>query len=209
MKMVRWVKLDGASRATEGKTVIAVKKKNRSLLKHRRNSTRLVLIVLGRILFLSVYLPHTWGGEANLEEYYKTFCEIDKNIQEIKRTFYISGVTIGMDAQTEVKPHKEPFADKNTRRSRRNGTKYWEFEGKFERYFMEWIAQHDVKLANTFCGRWEPTRGKSSRPDFWKMTDFKKVEDHRLCFARCLCSKVLPLFLTLVCRTLAVRIHDG
>ena len=32
-----------------------------------------------------MYLPHTWRGEANLEEYYKTLKEIDKNLQEVKQ----------------------------------------------------------------------------------------------------------------------------
>ena len=61
----------------EGKTAIAVRKKNINLLKHARRSTRWVLIVLESILFLSLYLPHTWGGELNLEEYHKTLKEVD------------------------------------------------------------------------------------------------------------------------------------
>ena len=42
----------------EGKAAIAVKKKNSNFLTLSRRSTRLVLVVLGSILFLSMYLPH-------------------------------------------------------------------------------------------------------------------------------------------------------
>ena len=36
---------------------------------------------------------------------------------------------------------------------------------------MEWVAKHDVKLANSFCDEWEPTRAKTNRLDFWKMSE--------------------------------------
>ena len=50
----------------EGKTAIAVKKKNSNLLRYCCRNTRWILVVLGSILFLSMYLPHTRRGEANL-----------------------------------------------------------------------------------------------------------------------------------------------
>ena len=59
--------------------------------------------MLESILFLSLYLPHTWCGELNLEEYYKTLKEVDRNMQDIKQKFHISGIIAGMDAQVEVK----------------------------------------------------------------------------------------------------------
>ena len=81
MKTVRLLMSDGVSFTLkkEGKTAIAVRKKNMNLLKHARRSTRWVLIVLESILFLSLYLPHTWSGELNFEEYYKTLTEVDKH----------------------------------------------------------------------------------------------------------------------------------
>ena len=71
----------------EEKSAIAVKKKNSNLLRCCciGRSTRWILVVLGSILFISMYLPHTWGGEANLEEYYKTLKEIDMNLPEVKQ----------------------------------------------------------------------------------------------------------------------------
>ena len=36
-------------------------------------------------------------------------------MQDIKQKFHISGITAGMDAQVEVKPHKEPFVGGGTR----------------------------------------------------------------------------------------------
>ena len=48
----------------EGKTAIAVRKKNMKLLKHARRSTRWVLIVLESILFLYVLASHVvWRTE--------------------------------------------------------------------------------------------------------------------------------------------------
>ena len=32
-----------------------------------------------------MYLPHTLGGEANLEEYYKPLKDLDRNMQEVKQ----------------------------------------------------------------------------------------------------------------------------
>ena len=75
-----------------------------------------------------MYFPHTWSGEANVEEYYKTLNKDDKNTQEIKKEFYISDIIAGMDAQVEVKPHQEPFVGGGTRMSRGNGATYCEME---------------------------------------------------------------------------------
>ena len=138
-----------------GKAAIAVRRNNMSLWRHRRTSTRWVLIVLETILFLSLCLPHTWGGDANLEEYYRTLKEVDRNMQDIKQKLYISGNSAGMDAQVEVKPHQQPFVGGGTG----NGAKYCEMESNFERYLMEWVTKHDVKLANTFCDEWD-TQGQ-------------------------------------------------
>ena len=44
----------------EGKTAIVVRNKDMNFLKHARRSTRWVIFVLESILFLSLYLPHTW-----------------------------------------------------------------------------------------------------------------------------------------------------
>ena len=90
-----------------GRAAIAVRKKNVNLLRHALSSTRWVLIVLESILFLSLYLPHTWGGETNLEEYYKTLKEVDRNVQDVKQKFHVSGIIAGMDVRVEVKPHQE------------------------------------------------------------------------------------------------------
>ena len=68
----------------EGKAAIAVKRQNMGLMRHSCTTKRWVLVVLGSILFLSMYPPHTWGGEVNLEEYYKTLKDFDKNMQEVK-----------------------------------------------------------------------------------------------------------------------------
>ena len=63
----------------------------RSLLqaKQCRTSTRWILIVLESILFLAMYLLHTWRGEANLEKQCKTLNEVDENMQDLKQKFYI------------------------------------------------------------------------------------------------------------------------
>ena len=44
-----------------------------------------------------------------MEEYYKTLKEVDKNLQEVKQKYHISGMIAGMDAQVEVKPQQGPF----------------------------------------------------------------------------------------------------
>ena len=80
-------------------------------------------MLLGSILFLSMFLPHTWGGEI-LEEYYKTLNDLDKNMQDVKQKYHISGIAAGMDAQVEVKPNQEPFVGGGTRVSRGNTAKY-------------------------------------------------------------------------------------
>ena len=54
-----------------------------------------------------------------------------------------------MDAQVEVKPHKEPSVGGGTRMHR--GNKKCEMESKFESLFMEWITKHDVQ-------EWETTQ---------------------------------------------------
>ena len=52
----------------EGKAAIAVKRQNMGLMRHVRHAKRWVLVVLESILFLSMYPPHTWSGEVNLEK---------------------------------------------------------------------------------------------------------------------------------------------
>ena len=66
-------------------------------------------VVLERILFLLMYLPHTWAGEANLEEYFQTLKGVDRDMQDIKQKYKISGIIAGMDVQVEVKPRQGPF----------------------------------------------------------------------------------------------------
>ena len=118
----------------EGKAAIAVRK-NMNLLKHSRRSAKWALIVLESILFLSLYLPHTWGGEANLEKYCKTLKEVGRNMQDVKQKFHVSGIIAGTDAQVEVKPHQRPFVGGGTRMHRAN---YCEMEGRFESLFVDW-----------------------------------------------------------------------
>ena len=55
------------------------------------------------LVSLDVLATHV-GRRANVEEYCKTLNEVDKNMQDTKQKFYISGITAGMDAQVEVKP---------------------------------------------------------------------------------------------------------
>ena len=57
------------------------------------------------------------GGEANLEEYWKTLNEVHENIKEIKQKFHTSGIITEMDSQVEVKPHQEPFVGGGARMS--------------------------------------------------------------------------------------------
>ena len=77
----------------------------------------------GKHLVSLEYLPHTWCGEANLEEYYKTWNEVEKNIRRSNK-IYISSIFAGMVAKVEVKPHQEPFVGGGTRVSRGNGAKW-------------------------------------------------------------------------------------
>ena len=44
-------------------------------------------------------------------------------------------------------------------------------ESKFVSLLVEWGTKHDVKLANTFCKEWEPTRAKTNRLDFWRQSE--------------------------------------
>ena len=98
-----------------------------------------------------MYLPHTWGGEANLKGYYKTLKELDKNLQEVKQKYHISGIIAGMDAQVEVQPRQGSYVGSGTRMSRGSTARYHEMESKFENMPMEWTTKHEIKLANTFC----------------------------------------------------------
>ena len=91
-----------------------------AFLRHSCTSIRWVLVVLGSILFLSIYLPRTWSGETNLVEYSKTMKDLDKNMHEVKKKYKISGIIAGMDAQVEVKPNQEPLVGSGTRMSRGN-----------------------------------------------------------------------------------------
>ena len=65
-----------------------------------------------------MYLPHTWCGELNLEEYYETLREVDGTMQDIKQKIHISGIIAGVDAQVDVKLHQEPFVGGGTRMHR-------------------------------------------------------------------------------------------
>ena len=155
----------------EGKAVIAVKRQNMGLLTHSCTSKRWALVVLGSILLLSFHLPHACGGETKLEEYYKTLKGLDKNMQEVKQKYKISGIIAGIDAQVEVKPKQEPFVGGGTRMSRGNTAKYCGLESKFESLLMAWITKNEIKLANTFCRKWEPTRARTNKLDFWKQEE--------------------------------------
>ena len=46
----------------------------------------------------------------------------------------------------------------------------------------EWVTKHEIKLANTFCKNWEPTRAKTNKLDFWKQEEEQlqkwKIIDH-------------------------------
>ena len=158
----------------DGTAAIAVKRKNRNRLRHSRRSTRWVLVIPGSILFISMYLPHTWFGETNQEEYYKTLKDLDKNMQDVKQKYHISGITVWMDAQVEVKPNPPSFVGGGTRVSRGNAAKYCELESKFRRLLMEWITKHEVKLSNTFCRNWEPTRAKTNKLDLWEQDEVQQ-----------------------------------
>ena len=135
----------------EGKAAIAVKRKSTNLLRHSRRSTRWVLVVLQSILFLPMNVPHTCCGEANLEEKYTTLKDLDKNLQDVKQRYHISGITAGTDAQVEVKPRQGSFVGDDTRMSSGSTTRYFVMESKFESLLMEWITNHEIKLANTFA----------------------------------------------------------
>ena len=63
----------------------------------------------GFLLFLSIYSPHTWSGEANLEEYYKTLEDVDRNMQDITEKYQNSVIIAGLDVQVDVKPRQGPF----------------------------------------------------------------------------------------------------
>ena len=49
-----------------------------------------------------MYLPHTWRGEANLEEYYETLKETDENSHEVKLKYNISGIIAGVRCSGEA-----------------------------------------------------------------------------------------------------------
>ena len=88
--------------------------------------------MLESILFLSLYLLHTWRGELNQEEYYKTLKEVDRTCREPEQKFHMSGISAGMDAQVEVK-----FVGGGTRMYLGNTTKYREMNAKFGSLLME------------------------------------------------------------------------
>ena len=128
----------------DGNAAIAAKRKNMNLLRHSRRITRWVLVVLGSIIFLSMY---TWGGEANLQEYYKTLKDLDKNMQEVSRKYHNSGIIAGMDAQVGLKPHQEPFVGGGTRVVRGNAAKYCELEKQIREAARE--VDHETR------GHWQ------------------------------------------------------
>ena len=132
-----------------------------------------------------MYLPHTWGGEANLEEYYKTLKEIDKNLHEVKQKYNISGIIAGMDAQVEVKPQQGPSVGSGTRVSRGSTARYSELESKFENVLMEWIAKHGIKLANTFCKNWNLPKPKQTNWTFGSRMNNNCRSGRSLTTSRC------------------------
>ena len=98
-----------------------------------------------------MYLPHTWAGEANLQEYNKTLKDVDRNKQDIKEKYQNSVIIAGMDVQVDVKPRQGPFVGDGKECLVENTTRYSEMEGEFESLLMEWVTKHEVKLANTSC----------------------------------------------------------
>ena len=44
---------------------------------------------------------------------------------------------------------------------------------------MEWITKHEVKLANTFCKKCEPTRAETNKLDFWTQ-DEKQLQKWKI-----------------------------
>ena len=154
----------------EGKAAIAVKRQNMSLLRHSSASKRRVLVVLVSILFLSIYLPHTWSGEANLEEYYNTLQGLDEHarsqaeVPDLRHHCW-NGCASGGEAEPGQ------FVGGGTRMFRGITAKYYELESKCESLLMEWVTKHDVKLGNTSCRSWEPTRAKTNKLDFRKQEE--------------------------------------
>ena len=115
------------------------KQENSNLLKYCRRSTRWILVVVGSILFLSMYLPHIWCVEENLEEYYKTLRHLDKNMQEVKQKSQIFGIL--------PEWRQGPFVG----------------EVNFDTLLMEWITKHEVKLANTFWQKLRTYKGHNKK----------------------------------------------
>ena len=118
-----------------------------------------------------MYLQHTREGETNLDEYYQTLKEIDKNMQETKQEYQISGITAGMDAQVEVKPHQEPFFVEAQECLDATRQKFGELDSKFEALLMELISKYEVKVANAFCKDWAPTRAETNKLNFWEQDE--------------------------------------
>ena len=58
-------------------------------------------------------------------------------MQEIKQEYQISGITAGMDAQVDVKPHQGPYVGEGTRMSRGNKARYLELENRFESLLLD------------------------------------------------------------------------
>ena len=91
---------------------------------------------------------------------------LERRSQDVKQEYQISGIMAEMDAQVEVKPRQGPFVGDGTRMSRRSTTRYCEMESKCESLLMEWITKHEIKLENTSCENWEPTRASTNKLDF-------------------------------------------
>ena len=36
---------------------------------------------------------------------------------------------------------------------------------------MELITKYEIKVANTFCKKWAPTRTRTTKLDFWKQSE--------------------------------------
>ena len=140
--------------------------KRRSSWKNENRS-----IKSSKFFLLSMYLPHTWRGEANLEEYDKTLKDLDKNMQEVKQKKYqISGIIAAMDAQVKVKPRQGQFVG--------NGTRMWVHHEILWNGKQIWEPAHgvDYEAWNQACEYLSAQVGNPRVPGktklhFWKQSE--------------------------------------
>ena len=62
------------------------------MLRHAGANIRWAMVVLGTILFLSMYRPNTWGGEESFGEHRETLREIDLELQQTQRLCEVTAV---------------------------------------------------------------------------------------------------------------------